>query len=71
MNSQYAQLFVDMLFEKPVISAKEVTKRLNQPSKQTLYNLIDKFEAEGVIREITGQKRNKVYAFEGLLEIIR
>ncbi|NBC27477.1 MAG: Fic family protein [Bacteroidetes bacterium] len=71
INSQYAQLFVDMLFEKPVISAQEVTKRLEQPSKQTLYNLIAKFEAEGVIKEITGQKRNKVYAFEGLLEIIR
>lgn len=71
MNSQYAQIFLDLLFERPIISAKEILKKLEQPSKQTLYNLIDKFEAEGIIREITGHKRNKVYAFDELVEIIK
>lgn len=71
MNSQYAQLFVDLLFERPIISAREVIQRLDQPSRQTLYNLIDKFEEEGIIDEITGHKRNKVYAFGELLEIIK
>jgi len=70
MNSQYAQLFLDLLFERPIISAKELPKRLKQPSKQTLYNLIGKFEAAGIIREITGNKRNQVYAFDALLNII-
>lgn len=71
MTSQYAQLFVDLLFERPIISAREVIQRLDQPSRQTLYNLIDKFEEEGIIDEITGNKRNKVYAFPGLLNIIK
>lgn len=71
MNSQYAQPFVDLLFERPIISAKEVIQKLDQASTQTLYNLIDKFEEGGIIEEITGQKRNKVYAFGELLEIIK
>ncbi|MEX0724212.1 MAG: Fic/DOC family N-terminal domain-containing protein [Gracilimonas sp.] len=71
MNSQYAQLFLDLLFERPVISSKDILKKLDQPSTQTLYNLIDKFETEGIIREITGHKRNKVYAFDALLDIIK
>jgi len=71
MNSQYAQLFLDLLFERPIISAKEIPKRLKQPSKQTLYTLVGKFEEAGIIREITGNKRNQVYAFDALLEIIK
>jgi len=71
MNSQYAQLFLDLMFERPIISSKEIRKKLEQPSPQTLYNLIDKFEAESIIEEITGNKRNKVYAFRDLLEIIK
>lgn len=71
MNSQYSQLFLDLLFERPIISAKEIPKKLEQPSKQTLYNLVGKFETAGIIRELTGQKRNQVYAFDALLEIIR
>jgi len=30
-----------------------------------------KFEKAGIIREITGQKRNQAYAFDALLEIIK
>ncbi len=71
MNSQYAQLFLDLMFERPIISSKEIREKLEQPSPQTLYNLIDKFEAEGIIEEITGNKRNKVYAFGKLLDIIK
>lgn len=71
MNSQYSQLLLDLLFENPIIAAKEIPKRLDQASKQTLYNLARKFEEAGIIREITGQKRNQVYAFDALLDIIK
>ncbi|MDZ7772863.1 MAG: Fic family protein [Balneolaceae bacterium] len=70
MNSQYAQLLLDLLFEKPIIASKEIHERLSQPSSQTLYNLMDKFEEAGIITEITGNKRNKMYAFGELLDII-
>jgi Fic family protein len=71
MNSQYSQLLLDLLFERPIISAKEIPKRLEQPSKQTVYNLARKFEDAGILREITGNKRNQVYAFDALLQIIK
>ena len=51
MNSQYAQLFLDLLFERPIISAKEILQRLEQPSTQTVYNLTKKFEKAGIIRK--------------------
>src|SRR6056297_3214837 len=71
MNSQYARLFLDLLFERAIISAKDILQRLEQPSTQTIYNLMKKFEKAGIIREITGQKRNQAYAFDALLEIIK
>lgn len=71
MNSQYSQLLLDQLFENPIIAAKEIPKRLDQASKQTLYNLARKFEEAGIIREITGNKRNQIYAFDALLDIIK
>ncbi|MEX0719047.1 MAG: Fic/DOC family N-terminal domain-containing protein [Candidatus Paceibacterota bacterium] len=71
MNSQYAQLFLDLLFERPIISSKDILQKMDQPSTQTMYNLIDKFAAQGIIREITGHQRNKVYAFDALLDIIK
>lgn len=71
MNSQYAQVFMDLLFERPVISAKEIIEKLEQPSRQTLYTLIEKFEQKEIIKEITGNKRNKVYAFRALIDIIK
>lgn len=71
MNSQYAQLFLDLIFEKPIIASVRIKEGLEQPSNQTVYNLIEKFEDQGIIHEITGKKRNKVYAFKELLKIIR
>jgi Fic family protein len=71
LNSQYSQLLLDLLFEKPIISSKEILRQLDQPSRQTIYNLVEKFETEEIIYEITGNKRNKVYAFSTLLEIIK
>jgi Fic family protein len=71
LNSQYAHLLLDLLFERPIIASSEILKQLNQPSRQTIYNLIEKFENQEIIYEMTGKKRNKIYAFSELLEIIR
>lgn len=71
LNSQYAHLLLDLLFERPIISSREMLKKLDQPSTQTVYNLVEKFEAQEIVFEITGKKRNKVYAFRELLEIIK
>ncbi|HEX6982427.1 MAG TPA: Fic family protein [Balneolaceae bacterium] len=71
LNSQYAQLLLDLLFEHPIISSKEALKQLDQPSRQTVYNLIEKFEEQEILYEITGNRRNKVYAFRELVDIIQ
>jgi Fic family protein len=71
MNSQYAHLLLDILFERPIISSRDIINQLNQPSTQTVYNLIGKFEDHHIIYEITGNVRNKVYAYRKLIDIVQ
>lgn len=71
LNSQYAHLLLDELFKRPIISSREAVDQLNQASTQTVYSLIEKFEDQEIVYEITGNKRNKVYAFRKLIDIIR
>ena len=42
---------------------------LKDVSKPTANNLIKEFEAEGILIEVTGYKRNKNYVFKRYLEI--
>lgn len=70
-NSQYAINLLDIIFESPIVSFQSIKKRLNTNSYQTIYNLINKFQSEKILKEITGAKRNKIYVFEDLMSKIR
>jgi transposase len=39
-------------------------------SYETANNLVGKFEKSGILREMTGQRRNRLYAYTQFLEII-
>ncbi len=60
---------VDILIERPVITAGYVKNSLGitYPAAQ---NNIDKLVKAGILKEITGAKRNKVFVAEKVLEII-
>lgn len=67
--SVYAVKLIDLLFEKPVISTKDVVEKLNV-STVTANELVRRFVKIGILREITGKQRYKRYIFSDYVEII-
>jgi len=58
-----ARIVVDRLYKKPVMSVNEAIELINK-SPQTAYNLITDLEKVGILKEITGAQKNKLYLFE-------
>ncbi len=67
--SVYAVKLIDLLFEKPVISTKDVVEKL-KVSTVTANELVRRFVTIGILREITGKQRYKKYIFTDYVEII-
>ena len=71
INARYAINLLDMIFNTPIVSFVSIKNRLEAKSPQTIYNLLDKFVKAGILKEIPGKKRNRIYVFQQLLEILR
>jgi len=67
--SIYAVRLIDLLFETPLISIKEVIDRLSI-SKEAANELVKRFEKIDILKEITGKQRYKKYSFKQYIEII-
>ena len=61
-RSNNAQMIVNYLFQRPIIDAVKV-KKLTNLSSPSVYKLIDELENLGIIKEITGAKRGRIYMF--------
>lgn len=71
-NSIYAHDFIDAIFMMPRFQAKSIQQIAKIKNTQTVYNLIEKFLQKQIIKDTTRDKeRNKIYAFNELLSIIR
>jgi Fic family protein len=71
INSVYAINLLDIVFKAPIIKYAEIKDKIKGASAQTIFNLIGKFEKAGILKEISGYKRNRIYAFEKLLRILK
>ena len=71
VNSIYAIFLLDIIFTAPVVSFVSIKKRLKTKSHQTIYNLLAKFIKLGILREISGRRRNRTFVFEQLLRILK
>ncbi len=60
---------LDILFDKPMISIKEVSERLNI-SKVAANTLIKLFVELDILREVTGKERYKRYIFYNFVDIM-
>jgi Fic family protein len=60
---------VDFAFERPVFTAKQVQVQIDY-TYQAILNAIDRLVADGVLREITGQQRNRVFVADEVLAIV-
>ena len=62
-RSNNAQLLMNHLFQRPIIDAQKARK-LTGLSSPSVYKLIDDLEKLGILKEITGAKRGKIYLFK-------
>ena len=63
-----AGALLDQLFKRPVISAKSVAALIDV-SQPTASALVRELENLGVLRELTGKKRNRVFAYQDYLNL--
>lgn len=61
---------MEMLFRNPYICSKDVVERLGV-SLPTANKVLGKLESDGVIREVTGRRRNRLYLADGVMELLR
>lgn len=71
INSAYAINLLDVIFTTPIISFASIKNRLKTKSYQTIYNLLTKFVKIGVLKEVSKRKRNRIYVFKKLLDILK
>ena len=67
-RSTSALIIMEYLYQKPLIDASGVVK-ITKLSAPTVYKLIGELEKLGVLKEITGGKRKKIYVFEKYLKL--
>lgn len=67
---QNAHRLLEVLFAAPSIDAPRVQKTL-QLSPQAAQNLLKKFVELGMLHEITGYKRNRLYVFQSYIRALR
>ena len=59
---------LDRLFSQPLANAAWVEKSVGV-SQPTANAILSRFEASGVLREVTGQRRNRVYRYDAYLTL--
>jgi Fic family protein len=67
-KSQNAKALVDFLYQKLIISSADIIEPLGI-SKPTANLLLSDFVEKGILIEVTGLQRNKLYSFERYLNI--
>ncbi len=63
-----AKKLIDVLYKMPILDAKVIAKKLNIHIV-TANRLIKDFENLGILKELTGYKRNRIYAFVEYINI--
>ncbi|MBA4117125.1 MAG: hypothetical protein H0X71_12025 [Rubrobacter sp.] len=62
---------LDQLFQRPLVNVNLVRDSLGGSSYNTANNLVEQFTALGLLREVTGKQRNRVFRYTpywGLLQ---
>ena len=69
-GSQHAPRLLDLILEVPILTINLVSARLSI-SAATANKLVDQFEQLGLLNEITGGKRNRIYRYSPYLNLFR
>jgi Fic family protein len=65
-----AQALMRLLYQQPIVDVKHVSSALKL-NTNTTNSLVADFVQHGILREITGQRRNRLFAFDQYLQIFR
>lgn len=63
-----ASKLLEFLYQRPIISISDIIEPLDV-SKPTANSLVKEFEEKGILKEITGYERNKLFVFDKYLSI--
>lgn len=63
-----ASLLLQYLFKKPVVHVNKV-KELTNSTYKTANDLVQEFVTAGILKEMTGQSRNRVFVFDEYLRL--
>lgn len=66
LRAHNAQKILNHLFKSPVINISTIIT-ITEVSQRTAYNIISDLEKLGILKEITGAKKDKIYAFRQYL----
>lgn len=69
-SSSYCRPMLDAIFVRPVVNFSYLRSVL-RASPQTIYNLIAKFEKAGILIQLGERKRNRLYIFIQLMNLLR
>lgn len=65
-----AQKILNYLYQKPVLNADKI-REISGVSMPSAYKLIEILESNGILKEMTGGQRKRVYAFDNYLKIFQ
>ena len=65
---RYGVPLLDLLAEQPLMTAGHAVEKLGA-APTTIGSLLDKATKLGIVEEITGQKRNRVYRYSPFLDL--
>jgi len=68
-NSDRMAAIVDFLFSRPILSIRQAADGLDIPFKAA-QDYIEKLEQAGILREITGYARNRIYRSDVILKAV-
>ncbi len=67
-KAKNANKLLNYLYQKPIVNMNDLVEYLSI-TKPTANSLIKEFENKGILKEITGQKRNRNYIFNEYLQV--
>ena len=69
-NPERMSTVMDFLFTRPILSVRQASDGLGIPFK-TARDYIEKLEQAGILREITGHARNRIYQSDEILKAVQ
>lgn len=69
-RSANAQKVVNHLYKRPLITA-DLASEVAGVSMPTAYKLINSLEEHGILHEVTGAERNRLYIFKDYLDLFK